>query len=127
MCAIQRGDEPNVMLNTFNKCVFPNDLRMVGRYSFNYTTTKNNILTSMKFPLRNLIFERIKQAGNITDAELLNSLKKEDIQVTDDTFNKVLLDLEIFGLIRVSWIEKHKRRIEVSVRDLKIDYIDSVD
>jgi hypothetical protein len=56
----------------------------------------------MKFPLRNLIFERIKQAGNITDVELLNSLNKEEIQVTDDTFNKILLDLEIFGLIRVS-------------------------
>lgn len=81
----------------------------------------------MKFPLRNLIFERIKQAGNITDIELLNSLNKEEIQVTDDTFNKILLDLEIFGLIRVSWIEKHKRRIEVSPGDIKIDYVDSVD
>lgn len=81
----------------------------------------------MKFPLRNLIFEKIKQAGNITDVELLNSLHKEEIQVTDDTFNKVLLDLEIFGLIRVSWIEKHKRRIEVSQGDLKLDYMDRGD
>lgn len=81
----------------------------------------------MKFPLRNLIFEKIKQAGNITDVELLNSLNKEEIQVTDDTFNKVLLDLEIFGLIRVSWIEKYKRRIEVSQGDLKLDYMDRGD
>ena len=81
----------------------------------------------MKFPLRNLIFEKIKHSGNITDVELLNSLNKEEIQVTDDIFNKILLDLEIFGLIRVSWIEKHKRRIEVSPRELKIDYTDSVD
>jgi hypothetical protein len=81
----------------------------------------------MKFPLRNLIFEKIKQAGNMTDVELLNSLNKEEIQVTDDTFNKVLLDLEIFGLIRVFWIEKHKRRIEVSQGDLKLDYMDRGD
>lgn len=81
----------------------------------------------MKFPLRNLIYERIKQAGNISDSELLNSLTKDDTQVTNDTFNKILLDLEIFGLIRVSWIEKHKRRIEISPRDLKVDYVDSVD
>ena len=81
----------------------------------------------MKFPLRNLIFEKIKQAGNITDVELLNSLNKEETLVTEDTFNKILLDLEIFGLIRVSWIEKHKRRIELSRGDLNIGYIDSVD
>ena len=81
----------------------------------------------MKFPLRNLIFEKIQQAGNITDVELLNSLNKEEVQVTDDTFNKILLDLEIFGLIRVSWIEKHKRRIEVSRGDLKLDYMDRGD
>jgi len=81
----------------------------------------------MKFPLRNLIFEKIKQVGNITDVDLLNSLNKEEIQVTDDTFNKILLDLEIFGLIRVSWIEKHKRRIEVSHGDLKLDYMDRGD
>ncbi|MGA7370571.1 MAG: hypothetical protein WBX01_15695 [Nitrososphaeraceae archaeon] len=81
----------------------------------------------MKFPLRNLIFEKIKQVGNITDVDLLNNLNKEEIQVTDDTFNKILLDLEIFGLIRVSWIEKHKRRIEVSHGDLKLDYMDRGD
>jgi hypothetical protein len=81
----------------------------------------------MKFPLRNLIFEKIKQAGNITDIELMNSLNKEEIQVTEDTFNKILLDLEIFGLIRVSWIEKHKRRIEISHGDQKMEYVDSID
>ena len=63
----------------------------------------------------------------MTDVELLNSLNKEETLVTEDTFNKILLDLEIFGLIRVSWIEKHKRRIELSRGDLNIGYIDSVD
>jgi hypothetical protein len=27
--------------------------------------------------------------------------------------NKTLLDLEIFGLVRVSWLTKDKRRIEL--------------
>ncbi len=68
----------------------------------------------MKYPLRNLIYEKIKQHGNITDAELMNLLAKEGVAVTEPQFNKTLLDLEIYGLIRVGWITKDKRRIEVA-------------
>ena len=66
----------------------------------------------MNYPLRNLIYEKIKQQGNITDAELMNLLVKEDVSITEQQFNKTLLDLEIYGLIRVGWITKKKRRIE---------------
>jgi len=66
----------------------------------------------MNYPLRNLIYEKIKQQGNITDAELMNLLAKEDVSITMEQFNKTLLDLEIYGLIRVGWITKDKRRIE---------------
>lgn len=65
----------------------------------------------MNYPLRNLIYEKIKQHGNITDAELMK-LTKDDVDITEPQFNKVLLDLEIYGLIRVGWITKNKRRIE---------------
>ncbi|MGH9878521.1 MAG: hypothetical protein ACRD5H_12860, partial [Nitrososphaerales archaeon] len=68
----------------------------------------------MKYPLRNLIYERIKQQGNITDGELMNLLAKEGVAVTEPQFNKTLLDLEIYGLIRVGWITKDKRRIDVT-------------
>jgi len=68
----------------------------------------------MKYPLRNLIYEKIKQQGNITDGELMNLLAKEGVAVTEPQFNKTLLDLEIYGLIRVGWITKDKRRIEVA-------------
>jgi hypothetical protein len=68
----------------------------------------------MKIPLRNLVYEKIKQQGNITDAELMNILAKEGVSVTEPQFNKTLLDLEIYGLIRVGWITKDKRRIEVT-------------
>ncbi len=71
-------------------------------------------MSTMKYPLRNLIYERIKQQGNITDGELMNMLAKEGVAVTEPQFNKTLLDLEIYGLIRVGWITKDKRRIEVT-------------
>ena len=69
----------------------------------------------MKYPLRNLIYEKIKQAGNITDSDLTNALIKEGISLNEPNLNKTLLDLEIYGLIRVSWITKDKRRIEAVV------------
>ncbi|HEX6028396.1 MAG TPA: hypothetical protein VFY64_05085 [Nitrososphaeraceae archaeon] len=69
----------------------------------------------MKYPLRNLIYEKIKQAGNITDSDLTNALIKEGVSLNEPNLNKTLLDLEIYGLIRVSWITKDKRRIEAVV------------
>ncbi len=67
----------------------------------------------MRYTLRNIVFEKIKQHDNVTDAELVNILAKDGVQITESRFNKILLDLEIFGLIRVGWITKDKRRIEL--------------
>ena len=67
----------------------------------------------MKYPIRNVIYEKIKQSGNMTDADLVNSLTKDGILLAESELNKTLLDLEIFGLIRVSWVTKDKRRIEL--------------
>jgi hypothetical protein len=69
----------------------------------------------MKYPLRNLVYERIKQAGNMTDSDLMNTLMKEGVSLTESNLNKTLLDLEIYGLIRVSWVTKDKRRVEAVV------------
>jgi len=69
----------------------------------------------MKYPLRNLIYEKIKQVGNITDSDLVNALSKDTVSLSDADLNKILLDLEIYGLIRVSWVTKDKRRIEIIV------------
>jgi hypothetical protein len=66
----------------------------------------------MNYPLRNLIYERIKQVGNLTDVDLMNALNKDAISVNEADLNKILLDLEIYGLIKVGWITKDKRRIE---------------
>ena len=67
----------------------------------------------MKYPIRNLMYEKIREAGTLTDAELMKDLTKDGITLADSEFNKTLLDLEIYGLVRVSWITKDKRRIEL--------------
>lgn len=67
----------------------------------------------MKYPLRNIVLEKIKEVGNLSDSELLNNLEKDGVQITVADLNKTLLDLEIFGLVRVSWLTKDKRRIEL--------------
>ena len=66
----------------------------------------------MKYPLRNLIYEKIKNVGNTTDVDLMNSLTRDNISLTHADLDKTLLDLEIYGLIKVFWIAKDKRRIE---------------
>ncbi|MDQ2684960.1 MAG: hypothetical protein M3Y25_03830 [Thermoproteota archaeon] len=69
----------------------------------------------MNYPIRNVIFEKVKQLGGITtDLDLLNSLSKDGIGIPVDELNKVLLDLEIYGLIRVTWVTKDKKRIELA-------------
>lgn len=66
----------------------------------------------MAVPLRNAVLEKVKEAGSMTDAELSKALTKEGHMLPPDRFNKVLLDLEILGLIRVAWITRDEKRIE---------------
>lgn len=67
----------------------------------------------MKYPIRNLMYEKIRQAGTLTDADLAKDLTKDGVTLAESDFNKTLLDLEIYGLVRVSWVTKDKRRIEL--------------
>ena len=57
--------------------------------------------------------EKIKETGSITDKTLVKNLIKEGHQISDDLFNKTLLDMEIMGLINVNWLTKDTRRIEI--------------
>lgn len=66
----------------------------------------------MEYPLRNLICEKLK-SGPYMDNELLNELIKEGYEINMKELNKVLLQLEILGLISVRWAGKDKRRIEI--------------
>ena len=62
---------------------------------------------------KNLVLEKIKESTNITDKVLSKKLASDGHVISDGFFNQILLDLEIMGLITVSWITKDTRRIEI--------------
>lgn len=78
----------------------------------------------MNLPLKNLVYEKVKEAGSLTDSELSKILVKEGIVLPDDEFNKTLLDLEIYGLVKVGWLTKDERRIEVVEKQEEEDEIE---
>jgi hypothetical protein len=78
----------------------------------------------MAIPLKNIIHEKIKEVNSLTDVELYKSLTKDGIIISEDKFNKLLLDLEILGLIKVAWITKDARRIELVTIKEEIDIVD---
>lgn len=78
----------------------------------------------MAIPIRNQVFDKIKTAGSITDVELSKALTKDDIDIKDDRFNKILLDLEILGLVNVAWITKDTRRIEIAKQNQEKDEVE---
>ena len=59
--------------------------------------------------------KKLKKLTHLTDVELYKSLTKDGLNLPEDKFNKLLLDLEILGLIKVAWFTKDERRIEVIV------------
>jgi hypothetical protein len=78
----------------------------------------------MTIPIKNKVFDKIQEVNSLTDAELFKSLSKDGIIITEDKFNKLLLDLEIMGLITVSWITKEVRRIEVITTKIEVDQVE---
>ena len=80
------------------------------------TTVKMTLL------LKNKILEKVQQSEGVTDKELFTALSKNEV-ILENEFNKVLLDLEIKGLISVSWQTKNIKRIEyVTVNDTDDEY-----
>ena len=62
---------------------------------------------------KNLVLEKIKESTTITDKVLSKQLTSDGYIISEGFFNQLLLDLEIMGLITVSWITKDTRRIEI--------------
>ena len=62
---------------------------------------------------KNIVIDKIKEKGSITDKTLVKNLIKDGHHLSDDLFNKILLDMEIMGLINVSWLTKDTRRIAI--------------
>ena len=75
----------------------------------------------MTIPIRNHLLDIIKLKENYTDKELEKALTKDGTVITEGKFNKVLLDLEIMGLINVSWVTKENRRIEAVTEKIEED------
>jgi len=76
----------------------------------------------MSTKYKNLILDKIKESTNITDKILTKKLTSDGHIISEGFFNQLLLDLEIMGLITVSWITKDTRRIEiVSIQEEKDD------
>jgi len=78
----------------------------------------------MAIPIRNTVFDKIKEVNSLTDVELYKILTKDDKILSEGKFNKILLDLEILGLIKVAWMTKDERRIEIVVIEKPVDKVD---
>ena len=92
----------------------------------------------MTVKYKNIVIDKIKELGSITDKTLAKKLVKDGYNLSDDLFNKILLDMEIMGLVSVNWLTKDTRRIEIvsskeeddevemqNKKTLKKDYEDS--
>ena len=78
----------------------------------------------MTIPIRNTVFDKIKEVNSLTDVELYKILTKDDNILSEGKFNKILLDLEILGLIKVAWMTKDERRIEIVVIEKPVDKVE---
>nr|AIF15214.1 hypothetical protein [uncultured marine thaumarchaeote KM3_70_B03] len=67
----------------------------------------------MTVKYKNIVIDKIKELGSITDKTLAKKLIKDGYHLSDDLFNKILLDMEIMGLVKVNWLTKDTRRIEM--------------
>ena len=67
----------------------------------------------MRYPLRYAAFEWVKEKKSATDEDLLEALNKNGSKCSPDELDKLLMQLEILGLITIRWVAKDKRRIEV--------------
>ena len=69
--------------------------------------------------------EKVQEKGSITDKTLVKSLIKDGYQISDDVFNKTLLDMEIMGLVSVNWLTKDTRRIEIVSKQEEEDDVET--
>ena len=74
---------------------------------------------------KNLVLEKIEESTTITDKVLSKKLTSDEYVISEGFFNQILLDLEIMGLITVSWITKDTRRIEIVSNQEEEDEIEN--
>jgi len=74
---------------------------------------------------KNIIIDKVKELGSITDKTLAKRLIKDGYHLSDDLFNKILLDMEIMGLVKVNWLTKDTRRIEIVSKQEEEDDVET--
>jgi hypothetical protein len=67
----------------------------------------------LRYPLRYAAFEWVKEKKSATDDDLLEAMNKNGGKCSPDELDKLLMQLEILGLVTIRWVSKDKRRIEV--------------
>ena len=78
----------------------------------------------MTIKYKNILIDKIKEAGSLTDKTLRKDLIKEGYNMSDALFNKILLDMEIMGLVKVNWLTKDVRRIEIVSKQVEEDDVE---
>jgi len=73
---------------------------------------------------KNIVIDKIKELGSITDKMLAKKLIKDGYNLSDGLFNKILLDMEIMGLINVNWLTKDTRRIAIVSKQEEEDEVE---
>jgi len=73
---------------------------------------------------KNIVIDKVKETGSITDKTLAKKLVKDGYHLSDDLFNKILLDMEIMGLVKVNWLTKDTRRIEIVSKQEEEDNVE---
>ena len=68
---------------------------------------------TMRYPLRYAAFEWIKEKKSTTDGDIIEALNKNGSKCSPDELDKLLMQLEILGLITIRWVAKDKRRVEM--------------
>ena len=70
-------------------------------------------VNSLRIPLRYAAYEWLKEKKSSTDDDLLEALNKNGSKCSPDELDKLLMQLEILGLVTIRWVSKEKRRVEV--------------
>ncbi|MFQ5998086.1 MAG: hypothetical protein ACE5KO_02150 [Candidatus Bathyarchaeia archaeon] len=69
--------------------------------------------TWRSLPLSTHILEILRRVGPLTDEDLLRNLKKDAGDIGISTLNKALLQLEIWGFVRVSNAPRGRKKVEM--------------
>jgi transcription initiation factor IIE alpha subunit len=65
-------------------------------------------------PLQLTVFDAIQRKGPLTDDELLKEMRNAKDDMSFRELNRILMKLEVNGLVRVSRQMKGKRRVELA-------------